>query len=44
VLRAERLAVVTLGAFPQPPHAPPEQDQRHRQAIADFVARVRGAV
>lgn len=42
ILRAERLAVVTLGAFPQPPHAPPEQDQAHRQAVAGFVAAVRG--
>ena len=44
VLRAERIAVVTLGAFPQPPHAPPDQDSRHRQAIVDFVQAVRRAV
>jgi CubicO group peptidase (beta-lactamase class C family) len=44
LLRAERLAVVTLGAFPQPPYAPAEQDRGHRQAIADFVEAVRRAV
>ncbi len=43
VLRAERIAVVTLGAFPQPPYAPAEQDGRHRQAIVDFVESVRRA-
>lgn len=41
ILRAERLAVVTLGAFPQPPHAPPEQDPAHRRAVADLVAATR---
>jgi CubicO group peptidase (beta-lactamase class C family) len=41
ILRAERLAVIILGAFPQPPHAPPEQDRAHRQEVASFVAAVR---
>ena len=44
VLRAERIAVITLGAFPQPPYAPAEQDGRHRQAIVEFVEAVRRAV
>lgn len=41
ILRQERLAVVTLGAFPQPPHVAPERDGMHRQAVADFTAAVR---
>lgn len=41
ILRAERLAVVTLGAFPQAPHVPPETDRAHRRAVADFVAALR---
>ncbi len=41
VFRDERLAVVTLGAFPQPPHAAAD-DTHHRRAVAAFTAAVRG--
>jgi CubicO group peptidase (beta-lactamase class C family) len=41
VWRAERLAVVTLAAFPQAPHVAPEVDVAHRQEVAAFTAAVR---
>ncbi|MCB4821831.1 serine hydrolase domain-containing protein [Roseicella aerolata] len=41
ILRAERLAVITLGAFPQPPHVPPERDPAHRREVVSFVQAVR---
>ncbi|WP_380066663.1 serine hydrolase domain-containing protein [Dankookia sp. GCM10030260] len=44
IRRDERLAMVTLGAFPQPPHVPPERDGMHRQAVADFLGAVRRAL
>ena len=44
ILREEGLAMVTLGAFPQPPHVPPEQERAHRQAVLDFLDAVRHAL
>lgn len=44
VLRRERLAVVTLAAFPQPPFVPAEQEVACRQEVAAFVAAARRAV
>ena len=44
ILRGEGLAMVTLGAFPQPPHVPPEQERTHRQAVLDFLGAVRHAL
>jgi CubicO group peptidase (beta-lactamase class C family) len=41
ILRDEGLAMVTLGAFPQPPHVPLEQERAHRQAVVDFLGAVR---
>jgi CubicO group peptidase (beta-lactamase class C family) len=41
ILRGEGLAMVTLGAFPQPPHVTLEQEQAHRQAVVDFLGAVR---
>lgn len=44
IFRPERLAVITLGAFPQPPHVPETQDAAHRAAVTDLVERIRHAV
>jgi CubicO group peptidase (beta-lactamase class C family) len=44
IRRGEGLAMVTLGAFPQPPHVPPERDAMHRQAVVDFLGAVRRAL
>ncbi|WP_431272314.1 serine hydrolase domain-containing protein [Dankookia sp. P2] len=44
ILRDEGLAMVTLGAFPQPPHVPQEQERAHRQAVLDFLGAVRHAL
>ena len=44
IFRAERLAVITLGAFPQPPHASEAEEAGRRGAVADFVQAVRRAV
>jgi CubicO group peptidase (beta-lactamase class C family) len=41
VFRAERLAVVTLGAFPQAPHVAPEVEVAHRREVAAFTEAVR---
>ena len=41
ILRGEGLAMVTLGAFPQPPHVPAERDGLHRQAVAEFLGAAR---
>ena len=44
IVRAERLAVITLGAFPQPPHASEAEEAARRGAVADFVHSVRAAL
>lgn len=44
VFRAERLAVVTLAAFPQAPHVAPEVDVAHRREVAAFTEAVRRMV
>lgn len=44
IFRGENLAVVTLGAMPQPPFAPESQEARHRAEIAAFVQAVRAAI
>ncbi len=44
VLRAERLAVVTLGAFPQAPYVPAEEEVARRREVAAFTTAVRRTV
>jgi CubicO group peptidase (beta-lactamase class C family) len=41
IFPAERLAVVTLAAFPQAPHVPPEVSVTHRREVAAFTNAVR---
>jgi CubicO group peptidase (beta-lactamase class C family) len=42
IFRAERLIVVTLAAFPQPPYVPPS-DHNRRDEVATFTRAVRAA-
>jgi CubicO group peptidase (beta-lactamase class C family) len=44
LFRAERLAVITLAAFPQAPHVAAERDSMHREDVAAFTRVVRAAV
>ncbi len=44
VFRAEGLAVVTLAAFPQPPHVPAAVEVAHRREVAAFTDAVRNAL
>jgi CubicO group peptidase (beta-lactamase class C family) len=41
IIREERLAVITLGAFPQPPHVATAVEVGHREEVAAFTAAVR---